>query len=516
AVDRLALFLEGVISGGAIPNPVASEAYGLDGTGNRAEHRIGQTTYANAVDPMNRYTPEYNGDLDLEYDERGNTTTYGDLSLTYDVQGRIVRAQKPGMSAVYVYDGYDRRLLKRVNGADTVFVMEGDRVLQEVAGSMGDVERQYVWGSGIDELVVFAPGSARCHVHHDVLGSPVLLTDSNGDAVERYDYNPFGSCHVTDEDGGELVGNPYRFTGRSLDSETGLYYFRARHYSTHIGRFLSRDPIGIWGDPGNMGNAYAYVGNNPLAASDPSGCRDDWFTTVRPNEHDPSGRTMICNLGVGGDYVFDPSSGPGLIEAAAAVWDGIGEIGQGAVQIGAGFIPVVGEAQDVHVLVSRDSTTGMRAMALGSLILNVLTAGFAPNVGGVARAADDIVEGADDAARAGQRLLPELGGPVAPRGGSGGRISMDEAVERGANFTGPKGEVREVGGGIQFESAPGPDGTKNVARFDVNPGSSHVQREGSHLNLETHVPDGTGGYTAEGAPGNHTPIDPSTVRPGDY
>ena len=68
-----------------------------------------------------------------------------------------------------------------------------------------------------------------------------------------------------------MVGNPYRFTGRRLDTETGLYYYRARHYSTEMGRFLSRDPIGIWGDAGNFGNAYAYAGNNPTFYKDPSG-----------------------------------------------------------------------------------------------------------------------------------------------------------------------------------------------------------------------------------------------------
>jgi len=89
--------------------------------------------------------------------------------------------------------------------------------------------------------------------------------------VERYDYNPFGACVATDVNGGGLVGNPYRFTGRRLDSETGLYYYRARHYSTEMGRFLSHDPIGIWGDGGNFGNGYAYAGNNPLTYTDPSG-----------------------------------------------------------------------------------------------------------------------------------------------------------------------------------------------------------------------------------------------------
>jgi len=234
-VDRLKEFARGVISGGTIPNPVHEEAFGLDGAGNRAEHGIDQATYTNAMDPLNRYVSTYDGSLNLAYDGRGNTVIYGDLLLTYDVYGRIVAASGPGVDAFYLYDGLDRRLLKRVNGEDTLFVMEGDRVLEDVDGSTGGVAKQYVWGSGIDDLVLFEAGQDLYHVHRDALGSPVLLTDSSGEAVEGYDYDPFGACQAEDLDGGGLVGNPYRFTGRRLDEETGLYYFRARHYSTEMG-----------------------------------------------------------------------------------------------------------------------------------------------------------------------------------------------------------------------------------------------------------------------------------------
>jgi RHS repeat-associated protein len=78
----------------------------------------------------------------------------------------------------------------------------------------------------------------------------------------------------------ELKGNPYMFTARAFDIETGLYYYRARYYNPYIGRFLQIDPAyqGI--------NWYAYCGNNPINSSDPSGCWSvglDWNFVANPN-----------------------------------------------------------------------------------------------------------------------------------------------------------------------------------------------------------------------------------------
>jgi len=62
-------------------------------------------------------------------------------------------------------------------------------------------------------------------------------------------------------------GSPYLFTARRYDSETGLYYYRARYYNPQIGRFMQPDPIGHE----NGMNVYTYVGNNPSMRRDPHG-----------------------------------------------------------------------------------------------------------------------------------------------------------------------------------------------------------------------------------------------------
>jgi RHS repeat-associated protein len=53
--------------------------------------------------------------------------------------------------------------------------------------------------------------------------------------VNKYEYDSFGNLTISTG----TVENPFRYTGRELDSETGLYYYRARYYDPTTGRFLS-------------------------------------------------------------------------------------------------------------------------------------------------------------------------------------------------------------------------------------------------------------------------------------
>jgi len=106
---------------------------------------------------------------------------------------------------------------------------------------------------------------------HDANFNVTALLDDTGAALERYHYDPYGAVtryagdwgtHQTDYE------NPYLYTGRRLDAETGLYYYFARYYHAQLGRFINRDPIGYGGGDANL---YRYVGNAPTNASDPSG-----------------------------------------------------------------------------------------------------------------------------------------------------------------------------------------------------------------------------------------------------
>ncbi|MCI1278363.1 MAG: hypothetical protein LKG23_05190 [Nitrospira sp.] len=101
--------------------------------------------------------------------------------------------------------------------------------------------------------------------HQDGLGSVTDLTDSAGATAKSYRYDAYGN--ILDSPG--TVDQPYTYTGRELDSETGLYYYRSRYYDSLTARFLRPDAIGFSGGI----NFYAYVANNPVRFNDPYGLK---------------------------------------------------------------------------------------------------------------------------------------------------------------------------------------------------------------------------------------------------
>jgi RHS repeat-associated protein len=182
----------------------------------------------------------------------------------YDSADDLTQVTLPDLTTnVYKY-GPDGNRVEVTNKAGVVsrFFYDGDDELVEYNGLNLPVV-QYRHGMGTDEMLSIYKNSTRYYVHRDGLGSVIALTDAAGASQATVRYSAFGQILQTTGS----VQNPYGYTGRRLDQDTGLMYYRARYYDPDLGRFTQEDPSGI--DDGF--NLYAYVNNNPVSKTDPSG-----------------------------------------------------------------------------------------------------------------------------------------------------------------------------------------------------------------------------------------------------
>ena len=247
--------------------PFADIAYDYDLVGNRTQVSGGVIELYSS-NRLNQYTQV--NSTPYSYDGNGNLTSDGTNAYSFDYENRMISASKTGTTAAYTYDPTGRRIRKDVNGQITGYIYDGDQVIAEYGGT-GALTKKFIYGPGIDEPVCLKAGQATYYYHTDGLGSITELTDPSSSVIEKYSYDIFGNVIIKDAQGNVLsqsaVGNPYFFTARAIDPETGLYYYRARYYNPKIGRFLQTDPVGY-----SAGiNLYAYCSNNPINRTDPSG-----------------------------------------------------------------------------------------------------------------------------------------------------------------------------------------------------------------------------------------------------
>ena len=211
-----------------------------------------------------------------EYDANGNQTkktskaTNNFTVYTYDAENRLTKVEDftagnptPALTSTYRYDGLGRRIEKVTPTGTKRYVYDGEDMLLEYDGA-NVLQARYAHGPGIDEPLAMTRGGNTFFYHQDGLGTVTDLSDVTGATAKSYAYDAWGN--ILDQTGS--VENSYSYTGRELDAETGLYYYRARYYDPAIGRFLQEDPIGFNG--GDL-NLYAYVASNAPNERDPRG-----------------------------------------------------------------------------------------------------------------------------------------------------------------------------------------------------------------------------------------------------
>jgi RHS repeat-associated protein len=248
-------------------SPASSiETYTYDSVYNR----LTSESFSDWIYDKNNRLMSYDNTI-YNYDANGNTLskTVGSdtANYKYDYENRLIRIDYPdGTYSEYMYDPFGNRITRNSNGTVAWFVYDLTKNLPDVIGEYnesGSLITSYTHGQGVDEVISMRRENSSYFYLKNGLGSVTSLTDDSESVVNNYEYGAFGN--VIDKT--EIVTNPYGYTGRRFDSESGLMYYRARYYSPATGRFLSVDPIKF---SGGM-NFYVYSQNNPINFVDPSG-----------------------------------------------------------------------------------------------------------------------------------------------------------------------------------------------------------------------------------------------------
>ncbi|MCQ3028406.1 DUF6531 domain-containing protein [Pseudomonas tremae] len=196
-------------------------------------------------------------------------------TFTYDCENRLVKTETMANSQIestssYQYDSLGRRVAKHsdIKGQTDQkrFLWQGLRMLREESPEQSSL---YLYEPGsyaplarVDQREGEAENKVY-YFHTDQIGTPLEMTDAEGQIVWQAKYKPWGMIDklVVNE-----VEQNLRFQGQYFDVETGLHYNTFRYYDPEIGRFATQDPIGLSGGD----NLYLYA-PNPYRWVDPLG-----------------------------------------------------------------------------------------------------------------------------------------------------------------------------------------------------------------------------------------------------
>ena len=216
------------------------------------------------------------------YDNEGNLTrkfneiTKEKVIYVYDHRNRLVNVVNYSESDVatqtvnYIYDFANHRVAKIVNQQITQYIYNGTHIWREI--SVDGKDAFYLVGDRTDQwlarqfTVSATPSSKLCWYLADRLDSVRGIASKDGfSLLTKSDYGAYGNIIAQTN---PVIADQFGFTGREYDSETGLYYYRARYYNVKLGRFISEDPIRFGAGDFNL---QRYVENQPTGFTDPSG-----------------------------------------------------------------------------------------------------------------------------------------------------------------------------------------------------------------------------------------------------
>ena len=297
---------ETITNGEAIDNFVA-------GTKTYTNNNLNQTTAT--TNPNQTYTYDGDGNMTTGYTPEGYA-----LTMTYDAENRMKSAEYADSNSVvhrteYTYSGdsFLAEMKKFENGSlvnDTRYVRGGFLPIQERDGNNA-ITREYVWGQnlggGIGGLLNLRQGGSDYAYLYDGKGNVSSLLDPLQTIVAAYAYDPFGVLMKKTA----LIDQPYMFSTKEYDPETGLSYFGYRFYNASTGKWTTRDPLGEAGGY----NLYGFVGNSAMNWIDSWGLVSletsisGDFTKFDPRPEDPEGVPLTIQTRVKPDSLSKKDAG---------------------------------------------------------------------------------------------------------------------------------------------------------------------------------------------------------------
>lgn len=237
------------------------------------------------------------------WDAAGKAVTVDGVSLTYDALGRMVEQNKSGTYNQMVYTPTGGKLA----------IMDG-----------ATLQKAFVRLTGRSQAVYTSTGLAY-YRHSDWIGSSRFASTPTRTMYYDGAYAPFGEVYA------QTGTTDLSFTGMNQDTVPNLYDFPARELNDIHGRWPSPDPAGMKSvrlrDPQSW-NRYAYVGNNPLSFTDPTGM-NKCFSSQHPLPCEAGGGAdmastngmdiiLAVDLGLGGDDGEEGPSGPLILQSGGS------------------------------------------------------------------------------------------------------------------------------------------------------------------------------------------------------
>jgi len=217
------------------------------------------------------------------YDRNGNCISLfqegtAEVQYQYDALDRLTEVSTTNVTVQYLYDGFNRRHQKIKKHYNTLrntwdlvetayFLYDGDQEIGEMDAE-GKIRKLRILENGVGaELGAAIAIEIDNQVYaplHDNRGNVCCLVNSHTGVVDEfYRYSAFGIETIYNQNADIITqtsaGNPWRFSSKRTDAETGFVYFGHRYYCPKIGRWLTPDPV-----KADSPNDYAYVNNNPM------------------------------------------------------------------------------------------------------------------------------------------------------------------------------------------------------------------------------------------------------------